>query len=553
MTNNPHGGELKDLVERDKSRKSDLLKEASSLAKLKLTERQLCDVELLLNGGFSPLQGFMNEKDYMRVVSEMRLASGVLWPMPITLDLSEAKRHELDLETGERIVLVNPQDDAPLAILTVEDVYIPDKVREAVSVYGADDNAHPAVQYLHDIAGAFYVGGTLEAIQLPSHYDYAEHRFTPSQLRQWFEKMRWDRVVAFQTRNPMHRAHRELTVRAAREQKCNVLIHPVVGLTKTGDIDYHTRVKVYKAVLAKYPQGMAALSLLPLAMRMGGPREALWHSIIRKNYGCSHFIIGRDHAGPGKNSQGKDFYGPYDAQNLVEKYKSELHIEVVPFQMVSYFPEQDEYVPADQVPVGKHTLSISGTELRHRLKTGTTIPDWFTYKEVEAILRSVHPPRSSQGFAIIVIGAHHKLVATAGRVLETALHQISGNRSITLLSAQNALSPHQNTEDKDVEQLAFVASELTKARAAVVISADLRTDQSRKRVIERIKQRGNGGVFVVYLDDVEPTEDEKLQPGYFEVPENADIIIESKSSLDPIAKTIHEVTFQLERHGFIGA
>ncbi|KAJ3057661.1 Sulfate adenylyltransferase, partial [Quaeritorhiza haematococci] len=255
---------------------------------------------------------------------------------------------------------------------------------------------------------------------------------TPAELRALFKKLNWTRVVAFQTRNPMHRAHRELTVRAARSRHCNVLIHPVVGLTKPGDIDHYTRVRVYKAILPKYPQGMATLSLLPLAMRMGGPREAVWHAIIRKNHGCTHFIVGRDHAGPGKNSAGNDFYGPYDAQELILKYKDELGVEVVPFQMVAYMPETDEYVPADEVPKGKITLSISGTELRRRLKTGAQIPDWFTYPEVQQILRQQHPPRSKQGFVILLTGLYNSGADTIARALQAVLDQ-EGKRRTTLL------------------------------------------------------------------------------------------------------------------------
>ncbi|KAJ1551413.1 Sulfate adenylyltransferase, partial [Cladochytrium tenue] len=336
MTNTPHGGVLKDLVARDAPRADALRSEAASLPAVVLTDRQLCDLELIVNGGFSPLDGFLDRANYESVLEKMRLVDGTLWPMPITLDVDSKEITALKIKAGSRIVLRDPRDESPLAILTVRDLYVPDKSREAALVFGADDSAHPAVDYLHKIAKDTYLGGSVEAIALPPHYDYIENRNTPAELRSLFQKLNWTRVVAFQTRNPMHRAHRELTVRAARDRQCNVLIHPVVGMTKPGDIDHYTRVRVYKAILPKYPQGMAALSLLPLAMRMGGPREAVWHAIIRKNYGCSHFIIGRDHAGPGKNSQGKDFYGPYDAQDLVKKFKDELHIEVVPFQMVSY-------------------------------------------------------------------------------------------------------------------------------------------------------------------------------------------------------------------------
>ena len=264
---------------------------------------------------------------------------------------------------------------------------------------GADDPAHPSVAYLRKKVKEFYVGGKVSAIQPPAYFDYVPLRCelqvchipvgiftqstdTPAELRAHFKKLSWRKIVAFQTRNPMHRAHRELTIRASRQHQANVLIHPVVGLTKPGDVDHYTRVRVYQAIMAKYPNGMAHLALLPLAMRMAGPREALWHAIIRKNHGATHFIVGRDHAGPGKNSRGKDFYGPYDAQELVSKYHDELQITMVPFQQMTYLPSTDEYMPKDEVPIGVPTLDISGTELRRRLKTGAPIPDWFSYEYV---------------------------------------------------------------------------------------------------------------------------------------------------------------------------
>ncbi|SCU91462.1 LADA_0F10110g1_1 [Lachancea dasiensis] len=396
----PHGGELKDLIARDASIKSKLLHEASeSSLKWNLTGRQICDLELIQNGGFSPLSGFLNQKDYESVLHNSRLTSGLVWTIPITLDVTE--KFAAQLKPKARVTLLQ-DDQIPVAILTVTDVYKPDKKVEAKQAFRGDPE-HPAVSYLYNTAGDYYVGGEIQAIQLPVHYDYPGLRKTPAQLRLEFESKQWDRIVAFQTRNPMHRAHRELTVRAAREQNAKVLIHPVVGLTKPGDIDHHTRVRVYQEIIKRYPNGMAQLSLLPLAMRMGGDREAVWHAIIRKNYGATHFIVGRDHAGPGKNSAGVDFYGAYDAQELVESYKNELDIEVVPFRMVTYLPDEDRYAPIDQIDLSNtSTLNISGTELRNRLRSGGAIPEWFSYPEVVKILRESNPPRPKQGFAIVL-------------------------------------------------------------------------------------------------------------------------------------------------------
>ncbi|KAJ2548376.1 Sulfate adenylyltransferase, partial [Coemansia sp. RSA 1933] len=330
MANAPHGGILKDLHVRDEPIQAQLAVEAETLPYVTLTERQLCDLELILNGGFSPLEGFLTEAEYTSVVNNNRLPDGTLWTMPIYLDIDREELDRLGVAVGGRLTLRDPRDDRPLAILTVADLYQVDRAVEAEKVYGANDQAHPAVHYLFHSTRDTYVGGKLQAVGAPQHYDYVAIRRSPAEVRALFRKLNWTRVVAFQTRNPMHRAHRELTVRAARMRHANVLIQPVVGLTKPGDIDHFTRVRVYQAIMPKYPNGMAQLSLLPLAMRMGGPREAVWHAIIRKNFGATHFIVGRDHAGPGKNSQGDDFYGAYEAQELVLRFRSELDIEVVP-------------------------------------------------------------------------------------------------------------------------------------------------------------------------------------------------------------------------------
>lgn len=453
----PHGGILQDLIERDASKKSELIGEAATLKSLDLTDRQLCDIELILNGGFSPLTGFNNEKDFNSICNDMRLANGQIWSIPITLDVSEETSKLF--QAGERVVLRDPRDDAPLAIITISDIYKPNKQEEAKKVFRGDPE-HPAIRYLLDTAGDYYIGGDLDAISLPKHYDYTEFRKTPAQLRSEFQSRHWNKVVAFQTRNPMHRAHRELTVRAAKDKLANILIHPVVGLTKPGDIDHHTRVKVYQEIIKKYPNGMAKLSLLPLAMRMAGDREAVWHAIIRKNYGASHFIVGRDHAGPGSNSKGVDFYGPYDAQTLVEKFASELEIEVVPFRMVTYLPDEDRYSPIDLVSSGTKTCSISGTELRRRLRDGTEIPSWFSYPEVVKILRTAHPPRPAQGFALYLSGLPFSGIHALSYALQATFNQFQGGRHITLLDA-DAVS---------AESLPFVVSELVRSGAGVIVA-----------------------------------------------------------------------------------
>ncbi|KAJ3034418.1 Sulfate adenylyltransferase [Rhizophlyctis rosea] len=572
MSNTPHGGVLKDLIARDLPRKSELLAEADNLFSIVLNDRQVCDLELLLNGGFSPLEGFMNKEEYESVLNNLHLPSGVVWPIPITLDVTESQVDQGKLRAGSRITLRNPQDDTPLAILTVSDIYAPNKSHEAVAVFGADDRAHPAVEYLHTVAKELYVGGSLEAIALPAHYDFVENRNTPSELRNLFKKLNWTRVVAFQTRNPMHRAHRELTVRAARARQCNVLIHPSVGMTKPGDIDHFTRVRVYKALLPKYPQGMATLSLLPLAMRMGGPREALWHAIIRKNYGCTHFIVGRDHAGPGKNSQGKDFYGPYDAQELVHQYKDELQIEVVPFQMVAYVPETDEYFPQDELPEGVKTLNISGTELRRRLKTGASIPDWFTYPEVQKILRQSHPPQSLKGFTVFFTGYWNSGAKEIAAALQMSLNQ-DGQRPTTLLVGETIRSElsselgfSKRERDINVHRIGFVAGEITKCGGAVIAAPIAPYEAAREEVRQTVEKVG--GFIMVHVAtplEVCIKKDrsgtyERAKKGLikgftgiddpYEPPVKVDLRVDT--SVESISQIVHEIILLLEKQGFIG-
>ncbi|MCJ1308326.1 Sulfate adenylyltransferase [Agyrium rufum] len=496
MANQPHGGVLKDLLARDAPRRKELEQEAESLPAIVLSERQLCDLELILNGGFSPLESFMNEKDYNGVVENCRLADGSLFSMPITLDVSQDMIDSFNIAPGARLALRDFRDDRNLAIITVDDVYKPNKGKEAKDVFGGDEE-HPAVKYLFETAQDFYVGGKIDAIQRLNHYDYTALRYTPAEMRSHFEKLGWTRVVAFQTRNPMHRAHRELTVRAARARLANVLIHPVVGLTKPGDIDHFTRVRVYQALLPRYPNGMAVLGLLGLAMRMGGPREAIWHAIIRKNHGATHFIVGRDHAGPGKNSAGKDFYGPYDAQYAVEKYRDELGIEVVPFQQMIYLPDTDEYKPDDEIPAGVRSLNISGTELRSRLKSGKEIPEWFSYPEVVRVLRESHPPRSKQGFTVMLTGYQNSGKAAIARALQVTLNQ-QGGRPTSLLLGENVRSNLSSElgfsradRHKNVQRIAFVAAELTKAGAAVIAAPIAPFEASRKAAKDTISQHGS--------------------------------------------------------------
>ncbi|KAI1141007.1 putative sulfate adenylyltransferase [Hypoxylon sp. FL0543] len=571
MANPPHGGVLKDLLARDFPRQAQLAAEAEQLPAIILTERQLCDLELILNGGFSPLEGFMNEADYNNVVQNNRLADGALFSMPITLDVSEGTIKEVGLKPGVRVTLRDLRDDRNLAILTVDDIYKPDKIAEAKQVFGSDDEAHPAVKYLFRTAADFYVGGKVEAVNRLQHYDFVDLRYTPAELRLHFDKLGWSRVVAFQTRNPMHRAHRELTVRAARSHHANVLIHPVVGLTKPGDIDHFTRVRVYKALLPRYPNGMAVLGLLPLAMRMGGPREAIWHAIIRKNHGATHFIVGRDHAGPGKNSQGVDFYGPYDAQYAVEKYRDELGIEVVPFQMVTYLPDKDEYAPVDQIPKDARTLNISGTELRSRLRSGRDIPDWFSYPEVVKVLRESHPPRAAQGFTIFLTGYTNSGKDQIARALQVTLNQ-QGGRSVSMLLGETVrhelsseLGFSREDRSKNIARIAFVAGELTRSGAAVIAAPIAPFEKDRAAAKETVEKYGD--FYLVHvatpLEYCEKTDKRgiyaKARAGEikgftgvddpYETPSKPDMVVDCEKQT--VRSIVHQIILMLESRGLL--
>jgi sulfate adenylyltransferase len=515
LLNAPHGGVLVDLLVRGDALAA--LKAATlTLKSWDLSHRQVCDLDLLLNGAFSPLTGFMKQGDYERCLQDLRLESGHLWPMPITLDVSAAFAETLTL--GEKIVLRDSEGVA-IAVLTVESRWTPDKQAEAVAVYGAADEAHPAVSYLFHQAGAVYIGGALQGLQAPHQYDFVQHRHTPAQIRQLFEERGWSQVVAFQTRNPMHRAHQELTKRAAALTEANLLIHPVVGMTKPGDVDHYSRVRCYEHVLRSYPEQTAMLSLLNLAMRMGGPREALWHAIIRKNHGCTHFIVGRDHAGPGKNSAGVDFYSPYAAQELVAEHAAELGITMVPFQEMVFAENRGEYVPADEVTADDKVLNISGTEFRRRLMNDLDIPEWFSFPTVVQELKRTYPPKAKQGFCLFftgLSGAGKSTVANA--VMAKLLEQ--GGRSVTLLDGDQ-VRKHLSSElgfskehrDLNVKRIGYVAKEIAKA-GGIAICAPIAPYKHIRDDI-RASFLGQGGFLEIYVSTPIATCEERDRKGLY--------------------------------------
>jgi sulfate adenylyltransferase len=564
-----HGGELVQLIASEE-RGAELKSHSREWPSWDLTGRQLCDLELLLSGGFSPLRGFMTKADYEGVCHNMRLASGVLWPMPITLDVTEefAKK----LQPGSSKIALRDLEGVMLAVLHVEEVWQADRKAEAESVFGTASAVHPGVDYLLNRGNAWYVGGRLEGVQDPSHYDFKAIRQTPAELRAEFARMGWRRVVAFQTRNPMHRAHVELTFRAAKMVEANLLIHPSVGMTKPGDVDYFTRVRCYQLLLSKYPPGTAKLSLLPLAMRMGGPREAIWHALIRKNHGVTHFIVGRDHAGPGKDSDGKNFYGPYDAQEVFKKHEKDIGVTMVPFSMMVYLENQDTYVPDNEVPAGARVLNLSGTDLRDRLNEGREIPAWFTYPEVVRELRRSYPPRHKQGVTIFFTGLSGSGKSTIANVLLTKFLE-TGGRPVTILDG-DLVRKHLSSElgfskehrDINIRRIGYVASEITKNGGIAICAPIAPYDNTRKHVRQMIEPYG-GFILVHIATPIETCEGRDRKGLYakaragiikeftgisdpYEVPADAEVVINTAElSAEEAAQ---EIILHLEQQGFIG-
>ena len=534
-----------------------------------LTPRQLCDLELLMNGAFSPLRTFMGRADYESVRDRMRLADGTLWPIPVTLDVSE--EFATKLAPGDRLSL-RDAEGVMLAVLEVTEVWKPDREAEAAAVLGITDPQHPGVDHLLNRSHPYYVSGRLEGLQGPAHYDYRDLRHTPAQLRSQFSTLGWRRVVAFQTRNPLHRAHLELTLRAAKEVEASLLIHPVVGLTKPGDVDHYTRVRCYQSIMPSYPHGTAMLSLLPLAMRMGGPREAVWHGIIRKNHGVTHFIVGRDHAGPGSDGSGKAFYGPYDAQELFRQFEAELGVTMVPFRQMVYVENQDEYMPEDEVPAGSRVLSISGTEQRRRLNEGRELPAWFTPPAVAEELRRSYPPRSRQGVTIFFTGLSGSGKSTIASVLLVKLMEIGG-RPVTLLDGDlvrkhlsSELGFSRSDRDLNILRIGFVASEITK-NGGVAVCAPIAPYDATRREVRRMVEGGGGFILVHVATPLEVCESRDRKGLYakaraglvkeftgisdpYEEPADADLVIDT-TSITP-AEAAQDVILHLEREGYIG-
>jgi sulfate adenylyltransferase len=484
-------------------RRIESLKEAAlGYTSVYLNRRQLCDLELLLNRAFYPLTGYLGRKDYESVLDDMRLADGTVWPMPICLDVS--KEEASKVEIGQPVAL-RDEEGFMLAVLTIKDVWEPDKKREAHCVFGTDEpDKHPGVRDLYEQVGAWYIGGSVEGIHLPIHYDFKELRLTPAEVHGRFSLNGWRHIIGFQTEKHLHCAHKEMTLKAAHEAGASILLQPVVGLTHPGDLDHYTQVRCYQEIVKKYPKNMIMLGLIPLAMRKAGPREALWQAIIRKNYGCSHFMVAGDHGDPfASNSTNERFYPLHAAQEIVQSFEEETGIKMVPLKKMVYVEEKAEYIPEDEVEPDMNVKHISSSELRRRLESGLDVPEWFSYPEVVAELRRAYPPRSRQGFTVFMTGLSGAGKSTLAKVLLVKFIEM-GDRPVTLLDGDivrrnlsSELTFSREHRDLNITRIGFVAGEITKNGGIALCAPIAPYEEPRRRNRELIS--GCGGYIEVYL------------------------------------------------------
>jgi len=560
----PYGDRLVNLVVTGEER-NELLERSRGLPSVQISARALCDLELLATGAFSPLDRFMGRNDYERVLTEMRLKNGMLFPIPVVLPVDEGAMPSW----GEQVVLSDSRNNT-IAIMQIEEVFHFDSQREARLVLGSTDPRHPLISEMVRW-GKVYISGELKVINLPAYYDFAELRLTPAQVRSRLEAMGNNHVVAFQTRNPMHRIHEELTKRAAEEIEGSLLIHPVVGMTKPGDVDHYTRVRVYRALAENYyDPKRTLLSLLPLAMRMAGPREALWHAIIRRNYGATHLIIGRDHAGPGKDSQGRPFYGPYEAQLMVSQYSNEIGVQPVEFKELVYLADDERYEEETKVPEGARVYSISGTQVRDDyLAKGKLLPEWFTRPETAEILQEMYPPRHKQGACIWFTGLSGSGKSTTAEILTSLL--LERGRQVTLLDGDvvrthlsKGLGFTREDRDTNILRIGFVAGEIARHGGTVICAAISPYRATRNEVRKMV---GEEHFIEVFVDTpIEVCEDRDIKGLYararrgqitgftgvddpYEAPVNPEITLDTVNS--DALNNARKIVSILEERGFV--
>jgi sulfate adenylyltransferase len=563
----PHGGELVNLIV-DEDRNAKLKDLSLHIPSLALNERQLCDLELIMNGAFSPLKGFLSRLDYEAVLNRMRLQNGTLWPVPVCLDVPEIEASRL--EAGQSVAL-RDAEGFMLAVMHVEDIWPIEKEREAEEVYGTKDPSHPGVHYLFQKTGTHYLGGMIEGIHMPLHPDFKEHRLSPGEIRTVCSKLGWRRIVGFHSQSPLHRAQFEMTLSAMRQAKANLLLQPIVGSTKPGDIHYYTRVRCYQAIRSHYPPNMMMLSLLPLGMRMAGPREALWHALICKNYGGTHYIVGRDHAGPGLDEEGKSYYAPYEAQELLKQLWKEIGIEILPFEEMVFVLERGRFAQISELSDGEKTKTISGTKLTEYLKNGTPIPEWFTFPEIIRELRKAFPPKHKQGFTVFFTGLSGAGKSTIARILYSKFLEI-GERPVTLLDGDivrtnlsSELGFSKEHRDINVRRIGFVASEITKNKGIAICAPIAPYTLSRRQVRDMIEAYG-GFIEVHVATPIEVCEQRDRKGIYakaragiikgftgvddpYETPENPEVYVDT-TELTP-DEGAQEVLLELQQQGYL--
>ena len=559
----PYGGKLVNLLVSE-GEKEAWLEKANQYPSHQLTARSLHDLELLAVGGFSPLTTFMGEDDYNRVLSEMRLADGTLFPIPITLTLDKENLPS----RGEWITLRDSRNYI-IAVMKIEEVFRWDPIEEATQVLGTTDHRHPLVSEMEQW-GDLCISGELRVINMPTYHDFADIRKSPLEVREILSKIGNEDVTAFQTRNPMHRVHEDLTKRALERVGGSLLIHPVVGLTKPGDVDHFTRVRVYKALVENYYDSNTVLSLLPLAMRMAGPREGLWHAIIRRNYGANHFIVGRDHAGPGKDSHGKPFYGPYDAQEMVEKYQDETGVKGVFFNELVYIAKDDKYVAKEEAPEDAEAKFISGTQVREEyLNKGKELPGWFTRKETADILRDSYPPLHKQGLCIWFTGLSGSGKSTIAEALTPML--LERGREATTLDGDvvrthlsKGLGFSKEDRDTNILRIGFVAGEIARHTGTVICAAI--SPYSKTRNEARKMVGGDQFIEVFVHTPLEVCEERDIKGLYakarsgeikgftgiddpYEAPVNPEIVVTTEKKTP--TECAREIIDYLEERGFL--
>lgn len=552
----------------DPQRAAALKELALHLPSVTLNDHQLCDIELLATGAFSPLDGFMTRSNYEAVLDRMQLQDGTPWPLPVCLGVSEKLAHQL--ESGQSVAIRDPEGFL-LAVMHIEEIWPINKQREARAVLGTTDRFHPRVHYLQEKEGDFYLGGKVEVLSLPLHYDFKQIRLTPREVRALHHKLGWKRVVGFQTRHPIHKPQFKMTLKAMQEAKANLLILPIVGLTVPDDFDYYTRVRCYQEVMRHYPPGSALLSLLPLSARLAGPREGLMHAIIAKNFGCTHFIVGHNHANPGLDRQGQPFYDSAATRTIVAEWSRAVGIEILAYDEFVYLPFEDDYRTADKVPEGTQTISMSGSDIRQRIRSGRKIPDWAAFPEVTAQIRKAYPDPRGQGFTVFLTGLSGAGKSTIAKVLYSQMLEI-GERPVSLLDGDivrhhlsSELNFSKEHRDINVRRIGFVASEITKNRG-IAICAPIAPYANTRREIRAAIELHGGFIEVHVATPLEECErrDRKgmyakakagLIKGFtgvddpYEIPEAPELRIDT-TALAP-DEAAQEILLFLGRRGFI--